>query len=64
MCLGEYAMNLVRTTYFDNYLSIYVEQKCQIIVVDYLAIRMLAVGLKDLDSFNNFQSIVINVYER
>jgi len=41
-CLGEFADNLSRTTYFDNYLPIYATEESQIVLVDYLGIKLIA----------------------
>lgn len=35
-------MNLNRTNYFDNYLSIYVKEKGQVICIDYLGFKIMA----------------------
>ena len=41
-CLGEYALDLVRNTYFYNYRSIYVKEESQVVMIDYLSIKILA----------------------
>jgi len=56
-CLGEFAANLNRTTYFDNYLPIYTKEESQVLVIDYLGIKIIA-----LMSEGYFQAIITELY--
>lgn len=41
-CLGEFSLDLVRNTYFYNYRNIYINEISQVVMLDYLALRLLA----------------------
>ena len=58
-CLGEFADNVSRTTYFDSYLPIYVKEESQIVLVDYLGIKLIA-----LMSEGFFPPMITELYKK
>lgn len=42
VCLGEFSLDMVRNTYFYNYRNIYLNEISQVVMLDYLALRLVA----------------------
>jgi len=61
-CLGEFAANISRTTYFDNYLPVYLKDS-QIVLVDYLAIKIIAM-ITTYIAEGHFAHIIIDMYDK
>lgn len=59
--LGEYAVNLTRTTYFDNYLPVYVSEQGQVILIDYLAIKVIS---KLGEESGCFEEVMLKMYRK
>lgn len=40
--MGEFSLDMVRNTYFYNYRNIYLNEISQVVMLDYLALRLVA----------------------
>ena len=58
LCLGELATGISRTTYFENYLPLYVRDKGQVVLIDQLGLKMMALLMRFGSHHNTLSQVI------